>query len=213
MIADLNIERYPWTVVSGASISAVTANETPELTPEGLEIYTTGAAWAGGLIKIVRTLLSQTVTNFQRTLTITPDEGTVLNGQATELDIRLTPQSGLTYPFDLQINWAEGGMIQLATGVQAGTVEWNNTGISVGKPVDRSPVNLNLLFGYNPVAETCSFNYINGAPPPASLQNQPAFSGGWGLNELVYQLQRDLNANGGAMSDFDTNDNIYYLGS
>lgn len=220
MIVDQNLERYPWAVVSGPSVNPIPPSSfEPVLTSAGLRIYIAGPAYSAALAKIVRPLPAVSTGHLLLSFDLIPDDGTVLFGQAREFDLRVTDAAGWTYPFDMQLNWQKGGMLQLATGVAASQIQWQDSGIQVGRPIAGQPIHLNIAMKYDTTAHICSVLNIQGstvtANPaiPSALQNQPAFQAGWEPNSVVRQHQLCLDEQGGAMSDLIANDSLAYVGS
>lgn len=217
MLTDHNIERYPFSIVSGSSVNRVLPTSfVPMLLPSGLRIYTAGPKDSAALCKIVRPLFS-TSPAFTRSFMFMADEGTAERGNAREFDVRITTADGWTYCFDMQINWAEGGMFQVATGVAAGDIQWKDTGFLVGAPAPGLAMPVTVECAYDTIKHVCSIQSVQYGKVvgmvPAALQNQPAVQLGWEPNQVVFQHQPSMGVTAGAMSDLIANDQLAYSGS
>lgn len=216
MLVDTDILRSIFEVVSGPSVNPTTPDSfEPELLPDGLRIFIKGKADSAALCKIVRSLPSYVTVNpvkLKLFLTIVPDDSTALFLRCREFDVRITDAAGWTYPLDMQINWAEGGMFQVATGVAAGTIQWMDTGILVKMPAPGTPLALAIEMEYDLSAHTCSITSFQGTPVPITLQKQAAAQMGWTPSQVVFQHQLCLELDG-ETSDLLTQLELQYLGS
>lgn len=212
MLIDTDIQKGPFEVVSGTSVNPTAPDSFfPELLPDGLRINIKGKAGTAALCKLVRPLAS-TVQKLKLLLTIVPDDSTFLFERCREFDVRITDSAGWTYPLDMQINWAEGGMFQVATGVAAGNISWADTGILVKMPAPGVPLALAVEMEYDTTAHTCSVTSFQGTAIPASLLLQAAAQMGWSSDEVVFQQQLCL-LQDGETSDLLTQLELQYLGS
>lgn len=216
MLVDTDIQKGPFEVVSGTSINPTTPDSFfPEFLPDGLRINIKGKAGTAALCKLVRPLLLYVTGNpvkLKLLLTIVPDDSTALFLRCREFDVRITDAAGWTYPLDMQINWAEGGMFQVATGVAAGSISWADTGILVKMPAPGVSLALAVEMEYDLSAHTCSITSFQGSAIPAALLLQAAAQMGWSPNEVVFQHQLCLEQDG-ETSDLLAQLELQYLGS
>jgi hypothetical protein len=220
MLQDTNMERYPVKVFTGADIADIAPTSfEPELLADGLKIYIAGApgigAFASALAQIVRPLPAQSTGQLVRQFLYTPDDAAATYCWGEEFDERPTDAAGWTYPLDKRIVWALNGQLQISSGVAAGKIAWNNSGIQFG-PVGPVPVLITEVMSYDTTARTCSILSVKCGnilgTVPLALRNQPAFNLQWTPGTLVLQRQPYL-VGAGAFSNLVANDTMQYVGS
>ena len=219
MFEDTGIENYPAVPCVGNGIgSPGTPNPVITITkpiPSApfLTVATVGGSYADGLAKIVRPLLVPNKGEFQYCYDIMTDARTPGAAQALETTPRVVLANGNDLPCDFQVNYEEGGMVQIW---QSKANPWANTGIKIGKYTPG--VWYLVVIDYTFDAETMSIPWfsINGKvyEIPASMLKVAQGTGlGWPVNSIYIQKQLDLNKGGGAFAVSYKNVQIVYPGT
>lgn len=201
MIIDQDIQSDPrWTLSKqqGPTINdKVPTAFNYEVDAQGnLNIYMTGDAYSGAMVKLECPNLAPRGNRFKLRVALVPDEGAFEQAQVYETDIRITI-GGMTYIFDLQNNIALGGVLQAGTGA-----EWNTTTAKLGIPPAHQVTAYDYACSIDLSAGTSTVESasVNGGAPQIVNFTQPAQELGWGPG-VVVQNQRCFNAKGGSMSD------------
>ena len=214
MIFDTNLENYPATVVNNTSVNPVPADGyIPLMEADGLHTYLIAKPNGGALWKIVRPALPNSG-NLGLQFNWMLSAEALLYGRCFEFDTRVTDQAGWTYPCDFQFILESDGLhLFIATGVAAGKITWQDTGLLLAVSGAGQWTVIDIEYGIDTVRRTCSVlsvaNSNQKATIPAALQNQPAAQLGWTVSQAVLQKQIEAGANGGAVSD--VMKNIQYI--
>jgi hypothetical protein len=223
MIIDSGLENYLWVPEVGNGIgSPGTPNPTITITQPTpanpwLKVETVGAGYADGLAKLARPLLLNPANKGALTYAyeLMTDVRTPNAAQALETTPRIILPDGRDLPGDFQINYEEGGMVQIW---QSAAKAWADTGIVVGKYSPGKVYAVEQGYTWDEVKGTMSLPWfsINGKvfEIPAAMQNVAMGTGlGWPPSEIVLQQQLDLNSKGGAFSVIYRNMQITYPGT
>jgi len=211
MFEDTGLENYTWTPNWGNGIgspgspnpTSFTGTQPTPLCP-WLTATTVGAAYADGLLAMNRPLLPSTTNKWAFTYvydTMTSPSA-LISAQAFETTIRIFGPSGWNYPGDFQINYEEGGMVQIW---QSAANPWANTGIIVPKFIPMTSNHVEMDFTFDDTAHVMSLPEfrVNGVvyTVPASMQNVAGAKDlNWPAGRLYLQNQLDLNSKGGSFS-------------
>lgn len=195
---DTGLEQLPWTVVIDKSVNSVLPEGYRVSNfPDGLRTYIVGTAYAGALAKLERPIVPGCFKP-SMTVQVMPDEATLF-AQALEFDLRIQ-LGGLNYNFSAQINYAEGGMLQISKA----NGEWIDTGWVCGKLAANVWSTISLFYSFDTTKKTYSIVSVTVAGQsfqiPATLQNLSASPLAWQDGIAVIQVQVDLGPNGGGCS-------------
>lgn len=163
----------------------------------GSLVYIEGPAYADFEAYITRPVLPNTG-SLELRFTLMPDTKSETVAQAIETDTILTI-GGWTYNLSAQVNYEEGGMLQIADA--AG--KWVDTGLVVGEYQDGGFTGCSIQYTFDEATHTSSVvsfkNALNKFIIPENLQNIPAQQRGW-ADGAIFQVQLDLASKGGAFS-------------
>jgi hypothetical protein len=223
MFTDSGLENYTWVPVVGNGIgSPGTPNPTitiqqPSASKPCLTVSTVGGSYADGLAKLVRPLLIDPTNmgSFTYAYQIMTDDRTPGAAQALETTPRFFDQNGWNYPGDFQVNYEEGGMVQIWKNA---TDPWQDTGIVIGKYAPNEWYSVAINYAFDTVKHLMSIPWfsVNGKTyqVPAALQNVAAANNlNWPPKSIYLQKQLDLNSKGGAFSVSYKNIAITYPGT
>lgn len=129
---------------------------------------------------------------------ITVDSDAATYAQAIETDTILC-LGGWNYNLSMQLNYALGGMLQIA----GSGGRWVNTGIAPGKLSPNVKHHYDLAYAFDTTAKKCSFLSISLDGTihsiSSSLQNVLATNNKWS-DGVIFQVQQDLNGKAGKFS-------------
>lgn len=181
------LEAGPWTSQSGPSI-----NPTPptsfviEQLPGELLIANAGPKFAGALAKQSNPLPWPTrLITFGYAVKFGDD---IAFAQVIETDAKITDAAGWTYDGSFQWNVASGWMAQIGS-------PWLDTGVKIPLAPDQWN-RVAIVYQLDYVAHTLTVVSVNGQA--ISLPAVAAKQLGWGVREIVTQLQLCTNGQGGA---------------
>jgi hypothetical protein len=226
MFQDTGIENYTAVPEVGNGIGSpgtpnpvITITEPTPSAPY-LTVNTVGKGWADGLAKIVRPLLVSpspkgALTYQYDIMTDTRAPGAA---QALETTPRVVFANGNDAPFDFQVNYAEGGMVQIW---QSKANPWADTGVKIGLYAPNEWYSVAIGYTYDLEAGPTGTGgvpwfSVNGKvyEVPASMLNVALGTGiGWPVNNIYLQKQLDLNKGGGAYAVSYKNVDILYPGT
>lgn len=161
-----------------------------------VETYIQGPQFAGALVQIKKALnvVAAPVMNFRLVRSIFPFQSFVANSQVDEGDLRVTV-GGLTYIFDNQFDYGNGGEFEIGTGSS-----WQPAGFKVPMPpaYQWTSYSIACVLDQEKKLATIQSVSVNGAKAavvPPSLA-QPAQNLGWTDQEIIVQMQCCLKAAG-----------------
>ena len=150
----------------------------------GLQIFCAGKAYAGALAKGVNALPAQLPKlTFSYVVTIDPS---IEVAQVIETDTKITDAAGWTYDGSLQLNYAEGWMVQVGN-------PWVDTGVKFSLLEGENKVE--IVYALDFTGRTITVISFNGQP--LNAKPIPATQAGWTPSQIVTQLQLCTGANGG----------------
>lgn len=206
MIIDDNIQLLPnWKThvqTDGSNIGGVPPRSygmilSPPKSPNGLLFFTNGSSVAGGYADWEAYISRPLQTNtgiLQLDFDLTVDKNSTTAAQAIETDTILCI-NGWNYDFSMQLNYAEGGKVQID---KAGG-GWVDVGGGPGKLTPDVPHHYSLVYEFDITKQTGSVVaiQIDGVfyIPGASLRNLPAQNKKW-ADGAILQIQQDLSPKG-----------------
>lgn len=163
------------------------------------EFYVKGSAYSDWLAAVHRPVLPNTGL-LTLAFDLMTDSNTPLMAQALEFDTRVSV-GGYNYNFSSQVNYAEGGMLQISDA----TGKWMDTGFKPGKFSPDLWYQIRMGYRFNLLSQRYSFATatigIKSAVIPVNLQNLPAQLLKW-ADSVSLQVQLDLAGSGGGYSIF-----------
>jgi hypothetical protein len=204
MIRDEKLELSAlWGVRTGPDIGPWPSGSTFTITPpSSTNGYMTCAIKGGAYADAMAALQRPYLPNMGRVsleYDILTDANAPAQAQAIETDIRICDPNGYNYNGSFQINYQQGGEIQVYTA----PVPWANTGLMPGKHPPMVTRRCRIAYAFDVVKHTISTltAVIDGVTYaiPVTLQNVPGQLLNW-VPGIYVQLQSDLAANGGSFS-------------
>jgi hypothetical protein len=203
MIIDPNLQMQPnWASHVGSIIGGVPPSKygwtlDPLLGTRSFYTEYSGSGYADWEAYITRPVMTNTG-NLGLRFNLMVNPAVITCAQALEFDTRVGDKDGYNYNFSHQLNYAEGGHLQISNAQG----DWVDTGFVPGKlqtPDTWYPYYLKYYFDI--VKKTYGFISISiGVQTyviPSNLQNLPAVKNNW-AECAIFQVQQDLVQDGGA---------------
>jgi hypothetical protein len=200
MITDSQLQSLPdWKKEVGANIGGVSPTNYGFFQLGGLMLlYTEGPKYADWLAAISRPICPNTG-NLSLSFQVMVDADSLTAAQALEFDTKVSIATYI-YNFSSQLNYAEGGMLQISNAQG----NWIDTGFKPGKLTPGVWHTFVYVYKFDTGAKTYSIVSveIDGLifPIPSSLGNLKAIQSNW-ADSANFQVQLDLGANSGTFSE------------